>query len=86
MDCMYRAMGYAHAKAAEVADKVASDAQDLRDGRLDGQTMVEYALIAALIAVALIAVVQAMGGAVGEKFNLITKTLNNTTNSTVPAA
>ena len=34
----------------------------------NGATMIEYGLIAALIAVALIAVLTSLGGAIGERF------------------
>ena len=49
-----------------------------------GQGMTEYALIVALIAIALVAVLGAMSGQIGEKFNMASKTLNETNTNTVP--
>ena len=42
------------------------------------------ALIVALIAIALVAVLGAMSGQIGEKFNMASKTLNETNTNTVP--
>ena len=58
---VYKLMASAHCK-------LASDARDLRDGAMDGQTMVEYGLLVALIAVVLITVITNLGGAINAKF------------------
>lgn len=66
---VYKLMASAHCK-------LASDARDLRDGTMDGQTMVEYGLLVALIAVALIVVVSNLGDAINSKFNAVVERLN----------
>lgn len=76
---VYKLMASAHCK-------LASDARDLRDGTMDGQTMVEYALLVALIAVALIAVIGVLAGQIGTKFNAVSDQLKATTTNTVPTA
>lgn len=50
--------------------------------RLEGQGMVEYVLIIALIAVACIAVMQVLGAQVGFKFDDVASVLNDTTHNT----
>jgi pilus assembly protein Flp/PilA len=42
----------------------------------EGQTLVEYALIIALVSVVLIVALEAMTGALGNIFSFITSTLN----------
>ena len=61
---VYKLMASAHCK-------LASDARDLRDGAMDGQTMVEYGLLVALIAVVLIVVVTNLGEAIEGKFQVV---------------
>lgn len=61
---VYKLMASAHCK-------LASDARDLRDGAMDGQTMVEYGLLVALIAVVLITVVTNLGKAIDGKFQAV---------------
>jgi len=53
------------------------DGRDLRQrfARSDGQTLVEYAMIVALIAVALIVVVGVLGGDLGRAFSTISNDL-----------
>lgn len=62
---VYKLMASAHCK-------LASDARDLRDGTMDGQTMVEYGLLVALIAVVLIVAVTNLGKAIDGKFQAVT--------------
>jgi len=47
--------------------------------REEGQTMVEYALIIALIAIVVIIALQALGGSIGNIFNDIGDTIAGTT-------
>lgn len=61
---VYKLMASAHCK-------LASDARDLRDGTMDGQTMVEYGLLVALIAVVLIVVITDLGKAINNKFQAV---------------
>ena len=61
---VYKLMASAHCK-------LASDARDLRDGAMDGQTMVEYGLLVALIAVVLITVVTNLGKTIDGKFHAV---------------
>lgn len=65
---VYKLMASAHCK-------LASDARDLRDGAMDGQTMVEYGLLVALIAVVLIVVVTNLGKAIDGKFQAVVDVL-----------
>ena len=60
---------------ASVHCKLASDARDLRDGTMDGQTMVEYGLLVALIAVVLIVVVTTLGTTIDGKFQAVVDVL-----------
>lgn len=43
-----------------------------------GQGMIEYAILAALLVVAIILIIKALGGAVGNKFKTVTDELNKT--------
>ncbi|MDD2391140.1 MAG: Flp family type IVb pilin [Desulfobacterales bacterium] len=47
----------------------------------EGATAVEYALMVALIAVAIIAGAKALGGALGDKFNNVATTISGTASS-----
>lgn len=78
MNNIYAAMGALHARAI-------NDVKDFREGKMDAQTMVEYALIAALIAVALVGVVTVLGQQIGLKFNAVSQTLNSTNGNSIPA-
>lgn len=44
----------------------------------DGQGMVEYVLIIALIAILLVVALKALSQAIGDKFNVVGDELNNT--------
>ena len=57
--------------------------QTLKDrlGREDGVTAVEYALIAALIAVAIILAVTFLGGAIKDVFTTVGSKMSSTTSS-----
>lgn len=68
---VYKLMASAHCK-------LASDARDLRDGAMEGQTMVEYGLLVALIAVVLIVVVTTLGTTIKGQFNEVIKGLGGT--------
>lgn len=78
MNNIYAAMGAVHAHAI-------NEVKNLREGKMDAQTMVEYALIAALIAVALVGVVTVLGQQIGIKFNAVSQTLNSTNGNSIPA-
>ncbi len=43
----------------------------------DGQDLIEYALLAALIALAAITAMQALGGAINQKFSDVSKSLSS---------
>jgi pilus assembly protein Flp/PilA len=45
--------------------------------REEGQTLVEYALIIALVSIVLVGALTAMAGALSDVFNFITTTLQN---------
>lgn len=62
---------------ASIHCKLYGDLRDLRDGTMDGQTMVEYGLLVALIAVALIVVVTNLGKGIQTNFNNATKALTS---------
>ena len=47
----------------------------------DGATMVEYALMVALIAAALVTIVQGLSTAIGSKFTSVSNTISGTTGS-----
>lgn len=53
-------------------------------GAFEGQGMVEYVLIIALIAIACIMCMQALSGELGDKFNAISTVLHNTSEGTNP--
>lgn len=55
-----------------------------RIAKLKGQGMIEYVLIAALIAVACIIAMQILSGEIADKFNEISEILHETSSSTNP--
>lgn len=76
MDKFYGLM----AKATVAKNQAVSSAR----AALEGQGMVEYVLIIALIAIACIVCMQALSGELGDKFNAISTVLHNTTEGTNP--
>ena len=90
MDKIYRAMASASCAATmarRAVERRASEAvEDIRSGEMDAQTMVEYAILAAFMAVALIAVVTFLSKAVGDQFTTAGQTLNKATTGTTPPA
>lgn len=64
MNKIYKAMGSANAKLA-----------CLRKGELKGQTLIEYALLGALLSVALVAVTIALRSQIANVFNAISNAI-----------
>lgn len=79
MDMLYKTMASVDCAATvarnAIERKAAQAVEDVRSGEMDAQTMVEYAIMVAFLAVGLIIVVTALRAGIGDKFNEATKTL-----------
>lgn len=73
-------------KAAAVASTKAFQAKRAIRKQLEGQTLVEYVLIIALLSIVSIAVIVLCGDQIREAFNKISSVLKNATSGTNTAA